>query len=208
MWLCSDEVKQSLNATFNQSAKYYSNIRFIAADQRSGGSAHPGPGLYSRSVLAASILAYKEVYGCVDKKAAILPMILTLGTLNSESSPADMDDTATSDYISAYPGKGAIFYGTEHYYASPGAKSMRTLLQTDKKTMTVIDIFKDAGQKKERDDLTRSEETRRGVKMKRPDAVFYVIPPPGNPDGIEVISPEAKAIYERAKENLRNLAIN
>ena len=45
-WLCSNEAKESLNATFNQSARQ-SDIRFVAADKRmDGGMKDIGLGLY------------------------------------------------------------------------------------------------------------------------------------------------------------------
>jgi hypothetical protein len=209
-WLCSNEARKSLNATFNQSAKKYNNIRFIAADKRKdGGMKDLGLGPYDAMVLVRSILVYNKIYGCMGPKALVMPLILTLGTFNSQSlfSGGLTDDTATSDYIGSYPGKSAIFYGAGHFQARPGIKSMRNLLPVDGKTITVINIFRDAGQKQESDELDRSTENELG-KAQPPDAVLYVTPPPGNPDGIEVISPEAAATYRQAKENLRNLAIN
>jgi hypothetical protein len=210
-FICSDKAKESLNATFNSSAKYYNNIHFIASDSRFDGSGNMDfkLGLYDKIVFGVSLQIYQGVYGCLDQKAAILPLILTLGTLDSKGMNAGFkDDTEAARNIGAHPGKTAIFYGAGHFRIPPGAKSMRSLLSNDQKTITVIDLFKDAAQKKGRDDLITAQELKLGGKMQPPDAVFYVTPPPGNPDGIEAVSPEAKAIYEQAKENLRNPAIN
>jgi hypothetical protein len=199
MWLCSDEIKNSLTENFEKSVSENTNINFIAADYRHTDDSKFDEFLKDKEwVFTKPLEIYEDIYGCVDQQAFIVPGLIMLATGQSDNfKDALSDDTATAKYMKSFEGPSAIFYGAGHLIYKEDDEvaknnSMRTHLQSDGQNIAVIEIYQDEDQK-----LLRSDGDT------RPDAMIYVIESEDNPDGIKALTPEMEELEKIAIENVK-----
>lgn len=204
-WICDERQKVRMNHTFNSAVKDSQGIHFIAADMRhaEGSRVLEGLGLYQRFVWMTSLALYNTVYGCIGLPAFVLPTVLTLGKGAEPLLESVTNDNETVRYIHSYQGKGALFYGAGHFWdAQKEGTSMRTLLPDQKRTLAVIDLFRDSTQ--EYDHFRKKRNAgHAGRVAKEADAVIYLRPSILNPDGIEPATDEMRKIYKQAQSNVR-----
>lgn len=199
MWLCDQKQKDALTNNFKNAVLNVPGVNFIAADARfNTGDIFSGLNFYQKTVLSTSLSTYNMVYGCVAMPAFVTSYVLTLGTMEDAFMETITDDRMTAEYIGRFPGRGAVFYGAAHFEGQ-GAEgtSMRTLLTKGNKTITVINIFKDAAQEAQSNKSDPPESI-------KPDVAFYIDSSAEYPGGIKIINPEMRSLYDQAQINVRN----
>jgi|GEM_PF-4223697 len=217
-WLCSIEEKKGLHETFETGSRSNHDMRFISADTRLNNpkqerdkknAAFNNLSAIERARAAAYILGirtYIDLYGCLTPKAFILPSLIAPKNNIYATNIDSIDDTHTGKYITSYDGPGVVLFGAAHFFNSvttdKGNKSLRTILPDNGKSLAVLNIARDTDDK-ETVEYIIDNIHEEGKQAQMPDAILYVLPPKGNPDGIEIINPEMQKLYDQAKENLR-----
>lgn len=196
MWLCEEEVKTRLNATFAQSVQVNREMNFIAADKRFDGTDPLSQSTNVKLLIGMPLAIYYQIYGCVDMPAFVPGMIIGIFTgLFDDLGKAIKNDTETASYIESHEGGGTIFYGAAHFDRNPEKDgiSMVNLFEQAGKSVAVVNIFVD--EKKHQDSAAQDRDA---------DAYLYINPAVNNTDGIFANNPELQKILDQARQNIRD----
>lgn len=203
MWICNREHSKAINLAFNGSLiANAEQVRFIAADQRHAkGDVFGAMNPVENALLKTTLSAYESVYGCMGAGAFVLGNIASGLALTRKMDIVLMDDRPTADFMATFNGKAAIRFGANHFKdVGPEGTSLRSILQEKNKTIVIAEVHEKAatGVDKWLDGL--ASEISLKEEPKKADVIFYVNPSPSNPDGVDVLNPAYRPLYERAKK--------
>lgn len=201
-WLCLNKQKYALNNAFYANGQILGNVRQIAADKRSGDSPLARMTTYERAAFILPVALYQKVYGCLTYTPFSIFDMLTSRETAAKFMDNILDDTQTAEHIASHPGKGVVFFGAGHFKNPDERKSMRYLLSGNGTEIPVVSIFMNAAQKEDHDEGDLAAERRTHTPVSKPDVIFYVDPSKDRPDGIEIINPLMRLVYEQARKNV------
>ncbi len=211
MWVCNKEHGKAINRAFNDSLiANAGQVHFVAADQRHAkGDVFGAMNPVENALFRTTLSAYETVYGCMGAGAFVLANITSGLALSRKIEGILFDDRPTADYIATFNGKGVIRFGANHFKdIGPGGTSLRSLLQEKNKTIVIAEVYENAatGIGKWIDDTLAEadQKTQSAVHQKKlpkkADVIFYINTTPSNPDGVDVVNPAYRPLYEQAKK--------